>query len=299
VSVKFAPTGAAGTKTATLTASNGAGTQSVTLTGTATAVPPQQPPTGTPTVSPATAAFGGTLTAARGTLADPNGIASVTWQWQSTGQNNSSWADISGATGQTFALPGILQILTQRCKSYRVMATVHDNLGKAELAIASAATGRLSVGGNGAACSAPPALAAATTAPALTPLGQASAPRTAPAPLAARSLRVTSSTSAPIAVAATVPAGANTVAITVFRLGSVIKRTGAGRHAPSTVDIATVYRRASKARRYVFRLTERPFRHLRPGRYLIQVRVGTSRTALGPVASRQITIRRGRSSSAR
>jgi hypothetical protein len=88
------------------------------------------------------------------------------------------------------------------------------------------------------------------------------------------------------------------VAITLFRLNSVIKRTSKVRQ-PSSVHIATVYRRTPKAKRYVFRLTERPFRHLEPGRYLIQVRVGTSRTALGPAASRQITIRRGRSASAR
>ena len=61
------------------------------------------------------------------------------------------------------------------------------------------------------------------------------------------------------------------------------------------MHIATVYRRTPKAKRYVFRLTEKPFRHLKPGRYLVQVRVGTSRTALGPAASRQLTIRRGRS----
>jgi hypothetical protein len=99
-------------------------------------------------------------------------------------------------------------------------------------------------------------------------------------------------------VSARVPAGASTVAITLFRLNSQIKRTGKARQ-PSSVHIATVYRRAPKAKRYVFRLTERPFRHLKPGRYLVQVRVGTSRTALGPAASRQITIPRGRSASAR
>jgi len=95
-----------------------------------------------------------------------------------------------------------------------------------------------------------------------------------------------------------VPAGASTVAITLLRLNSVVKRTGKARQ-PSSVHIATVYRRTPKAKRYVFRLTERPFRHLKPGRYLIQVRVGTSPTALGPPASRQITIRRARSARAR
>jgi hypothetical protein len=177
---------------------------------------------------------------------------------------------------------------------------VHDNLGKAEAPIASAATVRIGVAA-GVTCSAPPALAApapAAAAPRLTPLGLATAPPLAPAPLAATALRVTTSTSAPLSVSARVPAGASTVAITLFRLNSQIKRTGKARQ-PSSVHIATVYRRAPKAKRYVFRLTERPFRHLKPGRYLVQVRVGTSRTALGPAASRQITIRRGRSASAR
>jgi hypothetical protein len=63
--------------------------------------------------------------------------------------------------------------------------------------------------------------------------------------------------------------------------------------------VATVYRKTTKAKRYVFRLTEKPFRHLKPGRYLVQVRVGASRTALGPAASRQITIRKARSHTAR
>ena len=89
------------------------------------------------------------------------------------------------------------------------------------------------------------------------------------------------------------PAGASTVAISLFRLNSVIKRTSA-RGRSRRVHIATVYRKTPKAKRYVFRLTEKPFRHLKPGRYLVQVRVGASRTALGPAASRQLTIRRTR-----
>ena len=112
-------------------------------------------------------------------------------------------------------------------------------------------------------------------------------------------MTVTSSSSAPLAVSATVPAGASTVAISLFRLNSVIKRTSKARQKPSSVHVATVYRKAPKAKRYVFRLTEKPFRHLKPGRYLVQVRVGSSRTALGPAASRQITIRKARSNSAR
>jgi Ca2+-binding RTX toxin-like protein len=140
---------------------------------------------------------------------------------------------------------------------------------------------------------APLAAPAAPAAAAVTALGQATAPRLAapaPAALAASSVRVTAPTAAPITVAATVPAGANTVAITVLRLDSVAKRAVKTRKASSRVHVATVYRKAPKAKRYVFRLTEKPFRHLAPGRYLVQVRVGPSRTALGPAASRQLTI---------
>jgi hypothetical protein len=101
-------------------------------------------------------------------------------------------------------------------------------------------------------------------------------------------------------VAATVPAGANTVQISVFRLNAPAKRTSKNRRLRSTsVHVATVYRKTSKAKRYVFRLTGKAFRNLKPGRYLIQVRVGPSRTALGPASSRQITIRSKRSTNAR
>jgi hypothetical protein len=173
-----------------------------------------------------------------------------------------------------------------------------------DVSTAAAAPPAPSGGGGSTGPATPPAAAAATapTAPAAslaTPLGQATAPRLTPAPLAASSLRITSSTSAPIAVAATVPAGANTVAITVLRLNSVAKRTVKKRRAPSSVHIATVFRKAPTAKRYVFRLTEKPFRHLKPGRYLIEVRVGASRTALGPATSRQVTITRTRSKIAR
>ena len=84
--------------------------------------------------------------------------------------------------------------------------------------------------------------------------------------------------SAPLAVAASVPAGASTVADLGVPPDSrdqadVVK-------APAEAEqrhIATVYRKAPKAKRYVFRLTDKPFRHLKPGRYLVQVRVGASR----------------------
>ena len=310
VQVTFRPTGTAGPRSATLVATNNSGnipnsTQSLTLTGTATAAPPQTAPTGVPSITltplPNTITLGTTLTANRNTLADVNNIVSVAWQWQQTAANGTAFTAIPGTGNQTtFQIP-LLPLVNNpnRCRSFRVVATITDGLGKVETGIASPATARVPPPA-GQTCTAPPALAA-TAAPAarLTPLGQATAPLVAPAPLAAGSLRVTSSSSAPLAVSATVPAGANTVAISMFRLNSVIKRTSKARQKPSSVHIATVYRKAPKAKRYVFRLTEKPFRHLKPGRYLVQVRVGASRTALGPAASRQITIRKARSHTAR
>ena len=67
----------------------------------------------------------------------------------------------------------------------------------------------------------------------------------------------------------------------------------------TTVHVATVYRMVAKAHRYVFRLTERSFRRLKAGRYLVQVRVGPSRTALGPVTSRQVQVRAAKHHTAR
>ena len=100
-------------------------------------------------------------------------------------------------------------------------------------------------------------------------------------------------------MSAGVPAGATTVAISLFRLNSVVKRTAKAKSLPSSVHIATVFRKTKGAKRYVFRLTEKPFRNLKPGRYLVMVRVGKSRTSLGPATTRQITITRGGSKNAR
>jgi hypothetical protein len=101
-----------------------------------------------------------------------------------------------------------------------------------------------------------------------------------------------------MAVAAIVPAGANTVAITLFRISAPIKRTARNRQRPTTVSVGTVYRKTNAAKRYVFRLTEKPFRHLKPGRYLVSVRVGSSRTALGPATTREIRVKAARSHTA-
>ena len=132
------------------------------------------------------------------------------------------------------------------------------------------------------------------------PLGQALAPRPATSPRTLRpgALTVSAPAAAPLRVAATVPAGASTVRIAVFRLTGPSKGDSASRRGGGRRHIATVFRKAPKAQRYVFRLTEKPLRHLKPGRYQVEVRVGASRMALGQASVRTITIRKGRAGTA-
>ena len=138
-----------------------------------------------------------------------------------------------------------------------------------------------------------------------TALGQALTPQTGPASAAPAAvtraggaLAVSSSTSGLI-VATAVPAGTTTVQISLFSLNNVVKRTSTKGGSATMRRIATVLRKTTKAQRYVFRLTGKRFRHLKPGRYLVQVRVGPSRTALGPAVTRELTIKGSRTKIAR
>jgi len=303
VQVSFKPVAPAVAKSATLVATNNSGggpttaTQSVALTGTATTAPPQTPATGTPSIAPPAPRIGQAITASIGTIADVNGVGTLHFQWQATTATGTTFANIAGATASTFTPP-----LARLCQSFRVQVTFTDGLGHAEGPLTSVPTARATIAG-GALCSALPpvavAAAAPATAPAATPLGQALAPLLSPPAPAPRRVSVTATSSGPIAVAATVPAGAGIVSISLFRVQAPIKRTSSTRQGPKTVHVATVLRKTTKAKRYVFRLTEKPFRHLKPGRYLVQVRVGRSAATLGPPATRQITIRARRSRPAR
>ena len=55
--------------------------------------------------------------------------------------------------------------------------------------------------------------------------------------------------------------------------------------------VATVYRGTPKAKTYRFRLKERALRTLKPGRYVVEVRAGKSRTRLGAATTRTIVVR--------
>jgi Ca2+-binding RTX toxin-like protein len=281
-------------------------TQDVTLSGTASVgPPPNSAPTGLPLVSDSTPQLGQTLSAITTGIADANGIRSLAFNWQFTTVANptpttpgTNFSPL--ATGASLAIPGAanpLQALVALGRRYRVQVIVTDNTGKIETALTSAWTARPTALPNttGAA-----ARAAAVAAPVATPLGQALTPRTPPVvPLLGTALAVSGSTASPLTVAATVPPGANTVSISVFRLSKVDKHASASQRRAAKLHIATVFRNTSTAKRYVFRLTEKPLRNLRAGRYVVEVRVGSSARALGPVSRRAVTIRHGRANIAR
>jgi Ca2+-binding RTX toxin-like protein len=302
VQVTFRPTAATatGTKSATLVATNNSGgvdgsTQTIALTGAVTAAPPaNRPATGVPTISDTTPQIGQQLTALTGNINDPDGLRTppgFTFEWQASllPAGNAGFLPIPNATQSTFTVPNNVAASLLR---YRVVVRFTDAAGHAE-SVTSAPTARPTTGPNTTGLTAP------ATAPLVTSLGQALAPPQAPAPLRASTLSVSARPAAPLAVVTTVPKGASTVQITLFRLNAPATSTKNRKVRSTSVHIATVYRKTTKAKRYVFRLTEKRFRNLKPGRYLIQVRVGSSRTSLGPAMSRQIMITGTRSKTAR
>ncbi|RJG09214.1 heme peroxidase [Pseudomonas cavernicola] len=84
-------------------------------------------PTGLPTISDTTPAQGQVLTATPGTLADADGTAGAVFSYQWQVGSGATFADIAGATSQTFT-PGQLQVGQQ----LRVVASYTDNLGALE-----------------------------------------------------------------------------------------------------------------------------------------------------------------------
>jgi hypothetical protein len=88
-------------------------------------------------------------------------------------------------------------------------------------------------------------------------------------------------------------AGATTVRIRVFRVGGGPGRAPAVRAAAAAKRtlVATVYRATPKAKTYRFKLRERKLRGLKPGRYVVEIRAGKSRTSLGTATTRTIVVR--------
>jgi hypothetical protein len=87
-------------------------------------------------------------------------------------------------------------------------------------------------------------------------------------------------------------AGQTTVRIQVFATGGPVARAASARTAKAKRKlVATVFKRTPKAKTYRFRLTDGKLRHLKPGRYVVEVRAGSSRTRLGKAKVRAFVVR--------
>jgi Ca2+-binding RTX toxin-like protein len=295
IGVTFKPT-ALGARSAILRvtddSNNVAGsTQEVKLSGVGNN---NRPATGSVLVSDRVPAVGQTLTAITTSIADADGLGTFRYQWQRTPQDGSlSWSNVPGnGTSASFTIPGgIVGVLTNTGRRYRVIVSFTDGAGNAEELTSNPTAQTTPV----------PNPTTGPTAPVPPPapvVGQALvAPAPAPAPVTANALRVTGLTvstgaAAPLTVQADVPTGTSTVSIRVFRTrGKHRGARTAARHGRKLV--ATVYRKVEGGRRQTFRLTEKPLRRLKAGRYVVEVRAGTSRTDLGPATTRTIRIKRG------
>jgi VCBS repeat-containing protein len=97
------------TSAGTVVASNQAATGAVTITGTGT--------------------VGSTLTANTSTMADPDGMGPLTYQWEAYDAATSTWVTIAGATQSTYTLTN-----AEDGKNVRVVVSYTDGLGTAETA---------------------------------------------------------------------------------------------------------------------------------------------------------------------
>ena len=119
--------------------------------------------------------------------------------------------------------------------------------------------------------------------------GQTTAPS-----VGALSLPSTISANQIISLSVTVPESGDVTQITVSQAltGSAARKSA--RRVAKGKMIARVYRKTPKAKRYTIRLTEKQLRNLKPGRYVVEVRVGKSRTSLGPAKVRTITVKKAK-----
>lgn len=215
-------------------------------------------PVGQPGLSDTTPIQGQLLTATAGGIGDADGLEGVAFSYQWQEDSGSGFVDIVDANAASFT-PGPPQVGA----SLRVRVSYTDNNGTAEqvFSVATAAVGPLPP-------APPPADALRVT--------DLFVPASAPADRAA-----------PFVVHANVPEGASVVQIRVIKASA--KRSGKNQL------VAKVVRQTPEAGRYQFRLRDtKQLRHPKPGRYLIEVRAGSSLESLGAAESGTIIVKKQR-----
>jgi hypothetical protein len=249
------------------------------------------PPSGRPSLSDPTPVEGQVVTALTGSIADLDGLVGVgfRYQWQQKASDPAApFRDIAGATAASFT-PAAEHV----GKPLRVVVSFTDNgrrdeatesgwssqVERANLGVLPPALGVLP----GAEVVAPVAVAPVDAPVAAAPPRPAARP-SAPAPARLRASGLTARSvirrGTPIALGVDLPGATRAVRVKVVRLGARGSRKVVG----------TVHRRVRTGGRHKLRLTERKLRNLKPGRYLVEVRAGTSRGALGPAVTRRLRI---------
>lgn len=269
----------------------------VTSPPTAAVINVNDAPSGEATLSDTSPQEGRAVTAQTGSIADADGMANVTfgYRWQQEGAGG--FANISGATGSSFT-PTSAQV----DRRLRVVVRFTDNHGTLEQKISvpsspvsaappvQATTDTPPVQatpdtGTGAGTDAAPT-APAQVAPAVSPAATGSSTASSSLRVSNVAVRVAPGTKL-LSVTANLPAAAEIVRIRVFRLSGPVKK-------PKSKRLATVFRRSKGGERRSFRLTEKRLRRLRPGRYVVEISVGTTSSSLGPAVSKTLRIRRTR-----
>lgn len=240
------------------------------------------PPSGRPLLGDTTPVEGQPVTAHTGTISDADGLVGVNFAFQWQEDPGSGFVDIGGATRRTFT-PTQAQV----GRPLRVVVSFTDNHGTGEQVTSLASSPVTAAAAPAAPGPIPPAQQPSQAPPASSPDPPASTPDppaspSDPAPLRAAGLRV-SVRSGLLVVSARIPQGARVVRIRVFRLAQASATRGS--------LVATVFKRTSAAKRYVFRLNSGKLRRLAVGRYRVEVSVGRSRSDLGPATSRTVRIR--------
>jgi hypothetical protein len=198
------------------------------------------------------------LTAITTSIADADGLGPFTYRWQRTAAIGlvSTFTNITGATSSSFLVPSTAGTTGRR---YRVIVSFTDQAGHAE-SRTSAASARTTAGPN---------------------------------ILALQATGLTANTAAPLVLGANVPTGAQAAEIAVFAMPTVTTPlTNRRAKQPANKLVSRVQRRTPKAGRYTFRLTERALRNLKPGRYRVELRVGTDTKHLGRPVARIVTVKR-------
>ncbi|MBC7643976.1 MAG: choice-of-anchor D domain-containing protein, partial [Thermoleophilia bacterium] len=255
INVTFRPT-AAGTRTAVLRATDNSSNvpgsiQEVILAGTGTIGPPvNHPPTGLPVLVDQTPQVGQTLQVNTAAIADVDGLGLFSFQWQQT-TSAGNVATFANITGATNPSLVLAGGVTG-------IATV----GRRFRVRVSYTDG---IGTNEA-------------------LFTAASARTSLLPnTTVTGLSVRAKSNAPVSVAAVVPAGARTMNISVFRMPT-------GRSVAARKLVGIALRPTPRSVRHTFKLTEPKLRHLKPGYYQVEVRVGANKQQLGPAMTRTVKI---------